>query len=274
MKLQKFIYSMMMGTAVLTGATGCVSDLDQYPQTETTSKNVYTTLANYEAVLGKIYAAMVTSGQGKGGDNKDMESVLNEGSGFDYMRMFWNLQECGTDETTGYLSQKWSNKTDDGETASNTTDAGVETDYPLFRLADVYLMYAECVARIKGTDWDPWNGGSDASDPYVIASRKQGAIYWINLLRERAGAADVWASNFADDAAFLQFIIDERARELYHEGYRRTDLIRFGQFTTNKYIWKWKGGTHDGQAVDSKYNIYPIPNTELTANPNLYNENY
>ena len=42
----------------------------------------------YEAVLGKIYAAMVTSGQGKGGDNKDMESVLNNGSGFDYMRMF------------------------------------------------------------------------------------------------------------------------------------------------------------------------------------------
>ncbi len=57
----------------------------------------------------------------------------------------------------------------------------------------------------------------------------------------------------------LQFILDERARELYHEGYRRTDLIRFGEFTTSKYIWQWKGGTHDGQAVDSKYNIYPIP---------------
>ncbi len=49
-------------------------------------------------MLGKIYAAMVTSGQGKGGDNKDMSSVLNNGSGFDYMRMFINLQECGTDE--------------------------------------------------------------------------------------------------------------------------------------------------------------------------------
>ena len=87
----------MMGTAVLTGTTSCVSDLDQYPKTETTSKDVYTSLANYEAVLGKIYASMVTSGQGKGGDNKDMESVLNAGNGFDYMRMFINLQECGTD---------------------------------------------------------------------------------------------------------------------------------------------------------------------------------
>ena len=80
MKLKNRLYSMMMGTAVLTGTTSCVSDLDQYPHTETTSKDVYTSLANYEAVLGKIYAAMVTSGQGKGGDNKDMESVLNKGA--------------------------------------------------------------------------------------------------------------------------------------------------------------------------------------------------
>lgn len=553
MKLKNILYSMMLGTAVLTGTSSCVSDLDQYPHTETTSKNVYTSLANYEAVLGKIYAAMVTSGQGKGGDNKDMASVLNSGSGFDYMRMFINMQECGTDEfastwltgeqttgltylswdandawvsdmyyriyynialcneflrnansasfsgadaeklkeykaevrfmralfyyhaldffryipmvtendpvgsfipprytpqqtfdyieselkdcvgdmlpastcpygqasqgaaytllaklylnsevytgvakyteckeacekvmgmgyslesnysklfnadndkrtneiifalpvsaehtvswgastylvcgqvsqsnanqkgadygvalgwsefrlrpefvdkfaqtdidgsgdkrckfftngqskdissmtddTAGYLSEKWSNLKDDGTTASNTVDAGVDTDFPLFRLADVYLMYAECVVRLHN-DWDNWAGGSDATDPTVIASRKQGAIYWINQLRERAGASDVWSSNFADDDAFLQFILDERARELYHEGYRRTDLIRYGQFTTNKYIWQWKGGVHDGQAVDSKYNIYPIPNTELTANPNLHNDNY
>ena len=570
MKLKNILYSMMLGTAVLTSATSCVSDLDQYPQTETTSKDVYTSLANYEAVLGKIYAAMVTSGQGKGGDNKDMSSVLNGGSGFDYMRMFFNLQECGTDElastwltgeqttgltylswdandawvsdmyyriyynialcneflrnangasfsgedevkmkeykaevrfmralfyfhaldlyrnipmvtendpvgsyipprytpqqtfdyieselkdcvgdmlpastcpygqasqgaaytklakrylnsevytgvdkyaeckeacekvmdmgyslesdysklfnadndkrtneiifalpvsaehivswgsstylvcgqvslsnanqnvadygvtagwsefrlrpefvdkftqtdidggddgdkrckfftngqskdissmtteTAGYLSEKWSNLKDDGITAaSNTADAGVETDFPLFRLADVYLMYAECVVRCKDAndkplDWDPWNGGININDQTVIESRKKGAIYWINLLRERAYGKDengnprgqVWKENFSSKEAFLQFILDERARELYHEGYRRTDLIRYGQFTTNKYIWQWKGGVHDGQAVDSKYNIYPIPNTELTANPNLHNDNY
>ena len=53
MKLKNILYSMMLGTAALTSATSCVSDLDQYPQTETTSKDVYTSLANYEAVLGK-----------------------------------------------------------------------------------------------------------------------------------------------------------------------------------------------------------------------------
>ena len=85
----------------------------------------------------------------------------------------------------------------------------MDTDFPLFRLADVYLMYAECVVRLHN-DWDNWAGGSDAADPDVIASRKQGAIYWINQLRERSHASDVWASNFADDDAFLQFILDER----------------------------------------------------------------
>ena len=123
-----------------------------------------------------------------------------------------------TDETAGYLSQKWSNVKDDGSTASNTDNDGVETDFPLFRLADVYLMYAEAVVRTNG-DWDNWAGGTDATDPAVIASRKQGAIYWINQLRERAGNSDVWASSFADNDALLQFILDERARELYHEGY-------------------------------------------------------
>ena len=68
--------------------------------------------------------------------------------------------------------------------------------------------------------------------------------------------------------------MDERARELYWEGHRRTDLIRYGVFTTNGYLWQWKGGVKEGTAVNSRYNIYPIPTTELTANPNLYNENY
>ena len=180
-----------------------------------------------------------------------------------------------TNQQDGYLFMKWTNLKDNGETASNTASYGAATDFPLFRLADVYLMYAECVARTQGASWDPWpEGKSDASDPEVIASRKQGAIYWINLLRERAGNTDVWANNFANDDEFLQFILDERARELYMEGYRRTDLIRFGEFTTSSYVWEWKGGTKDGMAVDNKYNYYPIPNTELTANPNLHNDNY
>ena len=72
----------------------------------------------------------------------------------------------------------------------------------------------------------------------------------------------------------LKFILDERGRELYWECTRRTDLIRYGLFTGGSYKWQWKGGVADGRATDGRYNVYPIPTAELSANPNLSNENY
>ena len=62
MKLKNILYSMMLGTAVLTSATSCVSDLDQYPQTETTSQDVNTSLAYHDAVIGIIYPANLSTG--------------------------------------------------------------------------------------------------------------------------------------------------------------------------------------------------------------------
>ncbi|MEL6986424.1 MAG: RagB/SusD family nutrient uptake outer membrane protein, partial [Bacteroidota bacterium] len=71
------------------------------------------------------------------------------------------------------------------------------------------------------------------------------------------------------DQLTLDFILDERARELFWECHRRTDLVRFGKFSNSDYVWPWKGGVKDGQAVDSKFDIYPIPSSDLNANPNL-----
>ena len=159
-----------------------------------------------------------------------------------------------TNQQDGYIFTKWTNLKDNGETASNTASYGAATDFPLFRLADVYLMYAEAVVR-------GGNGGS----------RTQ-ALAYINDLRKRAYGDE--SGNIKESQLNKEFIIDERARELYMEGHRRTDLIRFGEFTTSSYVWEWKGGTKDGMAVDNKYNYYPIPSTDLTANPNLKNEGY
>ena len=69
-------------------------------------------------------------------------------------------------------------------------------------------------------------------------------------------------------------MLDERGREMYLEWCRRSDLVRFDCFTTDKRLWQWKGGVLDGTAVNSRYNVYPIPATELSANPNLKNANY
>lgn len=160
-------------------------------------------------------------------------------------------------QSNGYFVDKWTNLTDAGEIASNTVEGGVDTDFPVFRLADVYLMLGESVAR----------GGSGSS--------ATAALGYINELRQRA-FGDAYETDGMLRASDLtvDFFLNERARELHWECTRRTDLIRYGKFTTSSYIWQWKGGTKDGKSVDSKYNIYPIPTTDLTANPNLYNENY
>ena len=124
-----------------------------------------------------------------------------------------------------------------------------DTDFPMFRLADAYLMYAEAVLR-GGTGGDPGT-----------------ALGYVNALRERA-YGDNSADITADDLT-LDFILDERARELYWEGCRRTDLIRFGRFSNTDYVWAWKGGVKEGKSTDSKYNLYPIPASDKGANPNL-----
>lgn len=153
------------------------------------------------------------------------------------------------DETTsGWLINKWSNLTDDGKAASDTRVSGAETDFPVFRLADVYLMLAESVLR----------GGTGAA--------RSEALGYVNQIRTRAYGSD--SGNIVDSDLTLGFILDERARELYTEATRRTDLIRFGKYTSG-YSWNWKGGARDGRDVDSKYAVLPVPEAELSANPQL-----
>jgi len=149
----------------------------------------------------------------------------------------------------GYAITKYKNVTSAGKQGSDAEGNFPDTDFPLFRLADVYLMYAEAVVR-GGT------GGDLAT-----------ATNYINLLRQRAykgTTGNVTAATLTPD-----FILAERGRELYWEGYRRTDLIRFGRFTENTYLWPWKGGVKDGRGVESFRNLFPIPAADLVANPTL-----
>lgn len=125
----------------------------------------------------------------------------------------------------------------------------VSIDFPVFRLADAYLMYAEAVVR----------GGSGGS--------RISALQYVNDLRERAYGDD--SNNISDTELTLDFLLDERARELYWEAHRRTDLIRFGVFTGNDYVWTWKGNTKEGTGSSTYRDLYPIPANDLNANPNL-----
>lgn len=146
----------------------------------------------------------------------------------------------------GYAVPKYINKTSDGEIGSDLTHT--DTDYPMFRLADAYLMYAEAVLR-GGT-------GGDLGT----------ALNYVNALRQRA--YNNANGNIAAGDLTLDFILDERGRELYWEGHRRTDLIRYNRFTENG-IWPHKGGIAAGKTTDKYRNLYPIPASEILANPKL-----
>ncbi|MBL7749587.1 MAG: RagB/SusD family nutrient uptake outer membrane protein [Chitinophagaceae bacterium] len=151
----------------------------------------------------------------------------------------------------GLHVNKYRNIRSDGGAISDVNRDFADIDFPIFRLSEMYLIYAEAVLR-GGT-------GGDAGT----------ALTYLNLIRARAGATLFSASDLTPTATGLQNILNERGRELYWEGHRRTDLIRYGLLTTGTYLWPWKGGVASGTAVDSKYNIFPIPAANRTANPNL-----
>ena len=145
---------------------------------------------------------------------------------------------------SGYIITKFKNVTSSGEPGEDPTF--VTTDFPMFRLADVYLMYAEAVVRGGG-------GGSLGE-----------AVEYVNKLRTRANSSPITSGNLN-----LDFLINERSRELYWEGHRRQDLIRFGRFTGGNYNWAWKGGSPSGIALPGHLNVYPMPANNMSANPNL-----
>lgn len=165
----------------------------------------------------------------------DVESLSNSKSGYSIYK-YRNVDRAGVK-----IPQK--------NTYNNLSDI----DFPVFRLPEMYLIYAEAVLR----------GGTGGDSQLALSN--------INKIRGRAYANDPNSTlgNIASNGLNLQFILDERARELMWEGYRRTDLIRYKKFTSADYLWAWKGGVLNGKAVDSKYKLFPIPVSEILSNPNL-----
>jgi len=157
------------------------------------------------------------------------------------------ITEIATFEN-GYAYYKYTNKLEDGSTLSDA-NSFTDTDFPVYRLADIYLMLAECQVV----------GGASVN----VAGHD--GIWYFNQVRSRAGAATIANPTSRE-------IIDERGRELAWECHRRSDLVRFNLLTTADYLWSYKGENSDGgtaHAVDSKYNLYPLAAGDITANSNL-----
>jgi starch-binding outer membrane protein, SusD/RagB family len=148
----------------------------------------------------------------------------------------------------GYAVTKFKNVDSSGNAGSDTTGNFVDSDLPLIRLAEIYLNYAEATLR---------GGGGDLS----LATAK------INELRQRAYGNSSGNINSSD--LNLDFVLAERSKELYWEGQRRTDLVRYNYFTSSSFLWPFKGDIPNGSSVDQFRNIYPLPVNVLSINPNL-----
>lgn len=151
----------------------------------------------------------------------------------------------------GIATPKWNNNYSNGGTPHDSNN--VDIDFFLFRVAEAYLNAAEAEMHL--------NGESSAK-----------AKKYIDALRNRAHARPRASYTLND-------VLDERARELYCEGLRRTDLIRFNQFGGSQatYNWELKGGSTNGTTFAKTYNVYPLPSSEVLSNKNLtqidgYNE--
>lgn len=162
----------------------------------------------------------------------DVRALFHAGS---FKNNLENLSEWTVDGC-GYMCVKFRYTNEDnyyndenvGSLYLNTTGFN-NADFPLFRLADTFLMLAEC--QLNGVSCD-------------------GQTYF-DKVRERAGLTPITLT--ADN------LLKERLCELYWEGHRRSDLIRFGKFTGGSYLWSWKGGVLEGQATSAHRNLYAIP---------------
>ncbi|MDO5608715.1 MAG: RagB/SusD family nutrient uptake outer membrane protein [Capnocytophaga sp.] len=151
--------------------------------------------------------------------------------------------------TEGYALTKFKNVTTAGVAGKDPAGDFPDTDLPIIRLAEIYLNYAEAVLR--------GGSGGDAAT----------ALGYVNQLRQRGyGNA---SGNITAAQLTLDFVLDERARELYWEGFRRSDLIRYNRFTTGDYLWTFKGGSANGASVGAYRRLFPIPANAILTNRNL-----
>ena len=135
-----------------------------------------------------------------------------------------------------------SGQTDESFLPVSAVKAFSDVDFPMIRLAEIYLIHAEACMNL----------GTPAT-----------ALPYLARLSDRAGVEP-------PSEITPEFLVAERARELMWEAHRRTDLIRFGLYDSGAYLWPYKGGdSFAGQAFPSYKRIFPIPPTELAANDRL-----
>jgi starch-binding outer membrane protein, SusD/RagB family len=124
------------------------------------------------------------------------------------------------------------------------TSGNMGNDLAVYRYADILLLKAEALMRK--------NGGAAT----------QQAVDLVNEVRSRA-FENPGPYLYTTSSLTLDELLAERSRELYNEGMRRNDLIRFGKFVRGTWEFADRSGEQDFR------NVYPIPQNQINVNPNL-----
>ena len=188
-------------------------------------------------------AQVIAADKQLGGATEDIVAAAGDDRALFYAGVGGGTRTVTTSQITGFLNGfsivKWQNRRSDNSAVSNSHFS--DTDIPLFRLAEAYLTRAEAEFYLGQTE---------------------AALRDVNVLRARAHTTPFTSID-------RRILADEWCREFYMEGRRRSDLVRFGFFTSSQYLWDFKGGVATGTGVDAKYNIYPIPDNDIAGNPNM-----
>ncbi|GCB33412.1 RagB/SusD family nutrient uptake outer membrane protein [Bacteroides faecalis] len=140
---------------------------------------------------------------------------------------------------------------------SDRTTTHGDAFYPLLRLADIFLIYAEAYAEVHGTD-----------DGIALGV--------LNEVRERSKATPLSLTgegNVADIVDFRSCVLKERSIEFAFEGDRRWDLIRWGIYVD---VMNAIGGQDEmgvNKIRSEKHRLFPIPSSEIDSNTSITENN-
>lgn len=166
----------------------------------------------------------------------------------------FNIENTALDQDhfgdNGFLPVKFTNyaldengQIDRANSPAPTDQLGI--DCPMIRLAEIYLSAAEAALHLGDTGI---------------------ALTYTNFVRERAGMP-------AYDVITKMELQNERARELYLESTRRSDLIRYGLWVSG-YTWSWKNNVRRGADFASNFNLFPLPSSVVARNGYVQNPGY
>jgi hypothetical protein len=203
----------------------------------------------------------------------DGSAILVDGEPLIYTKELHSIDNPGCYPFESYRLIKYEIKSGDYGTSYD--------DVPYFRLADAYMMKAECllrlgqdedvaadlVSQVRARDFD------DASAATVTADYLKGGSKYAYGHRENQGEQgeeDKWIITYegGDDIEFGG-LLDEYAREFVCEAHRRDELIRFNIKGTNMNVYNGKSWFCKDATTDRHCDIFPIPKAAMDGNPKL-----